>query len=592
MKPSTWRVLALTAICIAMAFAAFWWAFESPQGTFGISLANRSRYDNGYAIASVDPESPAAKAGIRAGDRLGAFSNPRDHLIALHPYPGDSLTDTVIAGDQTRTVTLVAGPGTLTLPFQLVALRVALLLVAALVAWRRPDDPAARNLVAFLTAFGFALGLNNHNLINPLVSYSVLTLGSLCALTFGTGALVRFSATFPTPGKGLRAFNGRLGTVISTLGIIAIVVSGWLIVTHNVNVPFSALIGIALASCTALAIANFVLSYRQAGGGDRQRILWVLLTFAVGLSAPFAQFVVLATGHYIVLLDYLSIFTAAALPVGLAYVILKHRLLDLGFVLNRAAVYGGVSLVLVAAFIVLEALIAKYVESQSHITSQLLSLGVPLALGFSMRSVHARVDRFVDDIFFRKRHLAEANMRRFAHEAMLVTDERVLLDRALTTVANNAQCTSVAIFVAAQDGNFFCMRSQPELPEAYVSQDDPAFLSMRTWHERCDLAGRESVVPGEFAFPFVVRGAVTGALVCGKKSGGEPYAPDELEAVAQLAHGTGLAYDALELAALKAEIARISGSEQSLARVRDRFHPSAARSIGSVPQRSDATIGA
>jgi hypothetical protein len=575
MSASIWRVLMLSFIGVGLAFAAFWWAFEKPTGDFGLTTSSRSVLSGGsYVVTVVDPDSPAAKAGIRVGDRILPHVNWRDILTSNHPDVGDTLPETVERDGVTRTVTVIAGSSGLSFPILLVAERVVLLLVAALIAWRRPEDPAARNLAAFLASFGFALGLNNHNFLGPVGSYVILSLGSVTGLLYGSAALTRFSSNFPHPSRGVRSTLSRVATVVSSLAILACIVFGLLQMLYGLTFPAAAIIGGTLLFCVLAAIVNFAISYRKAIGADRQRILWVLLTFAVGFSVPLIHYAAIASGHFYLVLDQVSLVTMDVLPLGLAYVILKHRLLDLGFVLNRAAVFAGVSLVLVAAFILMEALIANYVATQSHVTGQVLSLAVPLVLGFSMRFVHARVDRFMDDVFFRHRHEAEATIRRFAREALLVTNEHALFDSTVAVVSQNTTATNVAILVVAPEGDFVYVRPS-ELRGSCVSQNDPAFLSMRTWHERVELHALAGALPGEYAFPFIVRGQVAGALICGAKLGGEPYAPDELDALGQMAHGVGLAYDALEFAALKAEIVRIAGSETSITRVEERFHPHA-----------------
>ena len=52
--------------------------------------------------------------------------------------------------------------------------------------------------------------------------------------------------------------------------------------------------------------------------------------------------------------------TMVAFPVGMAYAVLKHRLLDIGFVLNRALVFAAVSGVVLALFGTLEFLVNRY----------------------------------------------------------------------------------------------------------------------------------------------------------------------------------------------------------------------------------------
>ena len=49
--------------------------------------------------------------------------------------------------------------------------------------------------------------------------------------------------------------------------------------------------------------------------------------------------------------------------------------------------------------------------------------------------------------------------------------------------------------------------------------------------------------------PMVARGRLLGVLSLGERAGGEAYAPDEVEALSQFAHGVASALDALSLSA-------------------------------------------
>lgn len=76
-----------------------------------------------------------------------------------------------------------------------------------------------------------------------------------------------------------------------------------------------------------------------------------------------------------------------------------------------------------------------------------------------------------------------------------------------------------------------------------VDLNDPAILAMRTWHEPVELHHFKTCIAGEYAFPMLARGALLGVLVCGEKKSGEAFAPDEVDALKTLAHGTGMALE-------------------------------------------------
>ena len=50
-------------------------------------------------------------------------------------------------------------------------------------------------------------------------------------------------------------------------------------------------------------------------------------------------------------------------------------------------------------------------------------------------------------------------------------------------------------------------------------------------------------IEGDWAYPMVTRGRMQGALVLGPKRSSESYAPDESEAIMQVAHGVAGALD-------------------------------------------------
>ncbi|MBV9148791.1 MAG: hypothetical protein JO024_02925, partial [Candidatus Eremiobacteraeota bacterium] len=526
-------------------------------------------------VVAVQPGSPADKAGIRVGDSVSsAAPTPIDHLRRAAPEPGDALQFRVLHAGIRRIVTLRAVSGQRQWPpLFLTIWRLGMLLAAALIAWRRPEDPAARNLVAFLIAFGIAIALDNNALPNSALSFVVLFLGTVCTQFFGLGAVVRFAATFPTGSRSdTRALIARAATIASIIGIIAFVAANVAIIFWNAASPnTNVVIGLILALLVLAAIANFMLGFRKSSAADRQRILWLLLTFAVGFTGPFVAFIAIAMGAYNSAIDNFGGLTLIVLPIGLGYVILRHRLLDIGFVINRAIVFAFLSAFVVLVFAALEWVLGKYFFSAAASAS--IQLAGALLLGLSLRPVHARIDRFVDDVFFQERHRSEAALRRFAREALLISNEQTLLDQTLEIAQQCTRARSVQILIDANDGAYAVVRSLPyDVPGTPVSRDDPAFLYMRTWHAAVDLTEKRTALRGEFAFPFIVRGNVSGALACGSKPGHAPYAPDELAALEEVARGVGLAYDALEVAALQQEVMRIEGSDAAFKRIQERFH--------------------
>lgn len=173
----------------------------------------------------------------------------------------------------------------------------------------------------------------------------------------------------------------------------------------------------------AIPIGMLVLRYRQAVAGDRARIRWVLVSI-VGVVAAY-----LVNGTLAAFLDeyqsdiLYSVFTAVA-SIGFTYAVLRHRLVAVNVVLNRALVYGVALTMLVAIFGVLESLLEHAALGER--ASLLLTLAVPLVLGILFNQLHKRFEHGMEYLFFRKQFRAEAALAQFTKECGYITSVRVL----------------------------------------------------------------------------------------------------------------------------------------------------------------------
>jgi hypothetical protein len=349
--------------------------------------------------------------------------------------------------------------------------------------------------------------------------------------------------------------------VAGTVGTITLQIDP--LIANLAFVPFGGAVLMAVV-CSALAIA-------ASRGVERQRAAWTL----VPIAAIFCSFIVagiasssLSYANNLIWGTVINLVIFAA-PIALTYAALSRRLLDIGFVLNRALIFAIVSTIVIGAFVLVEWAASAWLVSASHTASTVIAMGVALGLGLSIRYIHKHVDRFVDRVFFRKRYEDEAALRRFAHESSYITDRSILLERAVREVKEHTNAGEATILV--QDGATAYTSAEHDGTRS-VGENDPAMVALRAWHKPVDLKSFEhSVLHGEFAYPMVSRGTLVGVLVCGTKRDGEVYAPDESEALFALAHGVGTALDVLsaqhdhsngqvlrELAELRKDVKRLS----------------------------------
>jgi hypothetical protein len=270
----------------------------------------------------------------------------------------------------------------------------------------------------------------------------------------------------------------------------------------------------------------------ETRGAERMRFLCAFVPLALMFAGVFVDSLYpgLPGFHS---LDNVLAFIA---PLGLVYSLLSRRVMDIGFVLNRAAVFSAVSVVLVGTFILMEWALSDWMSRVSHETNIAISGALALVLGLSIRFVHGKVEHVVDHVVFRKRREDEEAIRRMAREAPYITDQETLLERVRQTLLQHAGASFVNVLL--NDGHAHY---------SGISENDPALVTLRAEHARVDLQSIQTALKGEWAYPMVARGRLVGALVLGQKQTQESYAPDESAAIAQLAHSVAGAIDVLTL---------------------------------------------
>ncbi|HUN30333.1 MAG TPA: hypothetical protein VMV65_11055, partial [Alphaproteobacteria bacterium] len=468
--------------------------------------------------------------------------------------------------DADRRIELTAVPERSAISVPLVApiafAKISFAAMALLIMWRRPDDAAARFLALFLAALSF--GITYDFAVFPSVWARIisqfLVVGSFLTANI---ALLAFACRFPSlPSRGLRSVLAKATPAISVAGALLVAAPVFLSfhLAGNERLVHGLFIlpAVAQGAIMLAAFAALIDAYVTASPLERPRMRWLAGTLIVGLSGVVAIFAFAITGVNVNTPGIQACaYTMLVIPFGLAYVILRHRMLDIAFVVNRAVVYTGVSIVVVGTFIVFEWILGHFVEQNSR-ASTFLQLGGALVLGFSVRFIHNRVDQYVDDVFFRERHMAEAAVRRFAQEALLITDPEDLVLKT-TDVAQGRMRLSACAFFAKRDGGFASLHSTFAHLPAHVGENDYAVLDMRTWRSPVSLHETQTALPGELALPMIVRGELTGFLLCGDKHNHEAFAPDERDALAQLARDAGIALDSLRVREIERELARLGG---------------------------------
>jgi hypothetical protein len=568
MKPASWRAILLT-FCAAGALLVVVDCLDQVgmggappwYGVMGSYVSGSSQPWH-LSFRGIDPGGPTDRAGIREGDSIDVREQSTLVRLSLlgQPLAGRPITFQVSGAGVTAQRVLEPGSFSLSRFWQYFVWEFAslwLLLFAVLIAWRRPY--VDNNLLLATLLASIAVGIGSALLLFawpwpwPYVALSLI--GQTEPISIALWAAL--ASAFARPLSPLRRFalascyalvaiwilfgNGtpdRVPGLAPLLGMLTL----WFDPTFFIGSAWF----ITNTAAILAGLACSVFAMFASHGVERRRAGWVLvpcsLLFCAG-AVGLLGFHFLTYSNQLVA-GYGNSVATIVIPLVLTYAALNRRLIDVGFILNRTVVFAIVSTIVIGVFVLVEWAAGAWLVNASHVTSAVVGMGVALALGLSMRYIHHYVDRFVDNMLFRKRHADESALRRFAHEASYINDRSALLERALKTVRDHTSAETSDILLRNGSAEYLSV-SEPQASE--ISENDPVMVLLRAWSKPVDLhAVSGSRLRGDLAFPMASRGRLVGALVCGPKRDGEAYAPDETEALAALAHGLGGALDALD----------------------------------------------
>jgi hypothetical protein len=517
-------------------------------------------------VTYVDPDGPAARTGLHEGDRLISAYGAQFIIQDAGPV-GTVAVLRVINGRRIRdvSVTMVPFAGKLGLEQRLNKIVAALTalgafaLVIVVLLRGRDRRVAVRSANVLLLAGASALSTGG-----ALVCYNAFAAEALAVdvppvLEFATlWAAVAVLAIFPPPVSRLRRALVVAGGIACAYAAYNLAGRGSFIFT-GVAPAWPLLLGfgrgadvarILLRSPLLVACIDALLTTDEEHAPATR---WLCSLWIVAWAFDIAPFAFALAGSAILLTHYGDLLGAvmiAFLALGIAYPILRHRLVDLNILVSRATVFTIVSLILVAIFVAVEWSAAKVTEhalgfstDRGDATSQAITLVLVVVLGLSARSIHRFVDNGMMRAFFRKRLEGLAEIESCANETDVATDMHAVVKNTVSTVMRSIDVCGCAIYLQ-RDGSYMraAAEGKLELPERYSLNDVPV-LKLRRWRRHLEL---DEGTPDTLFLPMLVRGDLLGFIACGAKSDRTAFLQDEIAALTLLAHHVGLAEATLD----------------------------------------------
>jgi len=534
-----------------------------PHGRIAMTLGVCAR-DRFCEVKAVGPGAASA-AGLRAGDQLRfdrTVEAMRQETDEQELFAGDRIGATIRRGERTRHVEMIAAPSpwnihpaALTSDKFLVGVAVLIVIVGLFVMMRAGSRLSVLLLGAGVACIGATDVVPFWWWRDPL-AFRAFTAWSDVTLNAGALLVFAFAREFRREASGQDGALARW----ALWGLI-IVTGAWMVfgeVVSQTGLPgpdelTSTWLWILLTDVPyALAVLTLALGWRDAPRPEKKRYGYVVPAVLMITMRQILDVLASIAGNFdptnnpVVLgMDVLPL---AGLLL-LVYAVLRHKVIDLGFAVNRTLVYGVVSAVLLAAFGLIEWAVDHFVPIEGREKNALVDAAIAVGVFLTFHRVRDAVEGGVEGLFFRRWQRAEADLRRFVREAAFITEGPALSEafvRALGQFGEGAQAT-----VYLQDGRGYARASgQVDRIPGEFDANLPALVRLRA--DLKPLEVEEGALAACLIAPMVNRNEMIGVALLGPKPSGVSYRPDEIELVGWAARQIGLDLHALKVEQLEA----------------------------------------
>lgn len=548
------------------------------QGNLGYS--GHDGYGGGRhrrIIDSVVPGSQLALAGALAGDSLVFDDNTARKTVRT---PGE-LVGVTLFHEASSTHLVITSTET---PFKRAEITGYLLLwtslwlglgLGLLTGLRKPDGACYR-MLSIALVLGVLTNYVNFTPPGPLR----LLLWVPWTVFFWTNApfLTLFALKYPDdqPQGVVRAFLYRQRWLLYVLAAMATA----LMLAKHLDIYESAWTGRVFTTTTAVEmlvlVAALLAGWWESKGPLRVRFGWLVVALCLGCIADLlVQWSpVLQIGSYTSSWNIVNGVVWSIAYSMLTYAVLRHRIFDFGFAINRTLVYSATSILLLVTFGLVEWLVGHVVHVEGREKNVLLDGAIALGVYLGFHRLRHSVEHWIERFFFHSWHQAENALRQFVREAAHVRSRGALIEQTTRALQRFA---GADVRLYRIDATLFVSDGGPS-----IDVNDPLATALAERRKPLLVAETLSSQPGELAVAMLHRGELRGFVLLDAKPDGAAYRSDELEVLAFAVHQIGLDLAALDNEALKSDLARIEAEADAL-HVRCNALMDAMRMLGAPP---------
>lgn len=446
--------------------------------------------------------------------------------------------------------------------------------IAAIIAWRKSDQPIALFVSLTLIIFGVFVTEYIEVLrgLHPIMGLLLDVMSSLGWILFPVLFYVFPDGRF-VPAWTRYVIPFWVATQLPYLIFLSRPSSPW--IPYFVVGEWPALLALLLffsLFCTCI----FAQVYRYRSVSDpiqRQQTKWVVFGMITTVVVIVGSLVIDSTypslmtagTPYDLVENLVQLFSFLLIPLTIGIAIMRYRLWDIDLIINQTLVYGSLTVLLTLTYFIGVVSLQTALRTLTTHQSELSVIGTTLAVSMLFNPLRRQIQLFIDRQFYRQKYDAAQTFAAFVKSIRDEVDLAMLIRRLESTIQETMQPVCVLTWLRQQSDSrlFQCVTEQRVVKpvtvpytENEVGMDDPLVqyidkTSDAIEVERLDLDS--ALLKGfkahsiKLIVPLICQGELIGWIALGVRLGGQGYASDDQSLLVNLANQTASSIQTAQL---------------------------------------------
>jgi fumarate reductase subunit C len=213
-----------------------------------------------------------------------------------------------------------------------------------------------------------------------------------------------------------------------------------------------------LPLCMLASALSLVLRFRRSRGEERQQIKWIafsasvvvivyLIAMVASLLSPAETWFAGSSPAWLSLLQSAALLSLTVIPIAVGFAVLRYRLYEIDILINRALVYGSLTVLLAATYVGGVVGLQYAFRTLTGQGSTLAVVASTLVIAALFNPLRSRVQGFVDRRFYRRKYDARKTLEAFSAKLRDETDLEALNSELVGVVRETIQPAHVSLWL-------------------------------------------------------------------------------------------------------------------------------------------------